>query len=241
MSKTPVATRFGWGVVLGAALIMSAWSLYYVARYAGAPVFAAGITSLIFDGAALLAGYYALKAARAGESGTAARAAMFLFAGCSAYLNSMHAGIDHLPVFARVLYGMPPVIAVIVYELHTSSERNRALSRTKRKLPSLGLLTWLLMPLRSYRTIRSIVSLRAIRTLRIAESGPNTREKETVSQSFSEFPDSSSEFLPVSISDARVWARANGYLVADRGPVPAFVIDAYRIYLENLTGQEGSA
>jgi hypothetical protein len=247
--KTPITTRFAWAIVLGAGLVISAWSLYYVSRYAGMPVWAAIFTSTVFDGAALLAGHYALKSARIGESGTVPRAAMILFAGCSAYLNSMHARIAHLPAFAGVLFAMPPIVAVVVYELHTRQERNRALARTKKKLPSLGILTWLLMPIESFKAIRTIVMLRAKRTVADSQAMGNSRVIETVSDSspvVSGSFGSGPKFLiplevesPLSYSDARRWAKEHDYLVNDRGPLPEYVLEAYRVYLDTLGKDEG--
>jgi hypothetical protein len=251
--KTPIITRFAWAIVLGAGLVISAWSLYYVSRYAGMPVWAAIFTSTVFDGAALLAGHHALKSARIGESGTVPRTAMILFAGCSAYLNSRHASIAHLPAFAGVLFAMPPVVAVIVYELHTRQERNRALARTKKKLPSLGILTWLLMPIESFKAIRTIVMLRAKRTVADSQAIGNSHVIETVSDSsqvvsgsFSEFENTGPKFLiplqvesPLSYSDARRWAKEHNYMVNDRGPLPEYVLEAYKVYLDTLGKDEG--
>jgi hypothetical protein len=259
--KTPITTRFAWAIVLAAGLVISAWSLYYVSRYAGMPVWAAIFTSTVFDGAALLAGHYALKSARIGEPATVPRAAMILFAGCSAYLNSEHARIAQLPRFAGVLFAMPPIVAVIVYELHTRQERNRALARTKKKLPSLGILTWLLMPIESFKAIRTIVMLRAKRTVADSQAIGDSRVIETVSDSspvvsgsFGEFEKVPREFentgpkflvpleveTPLSYSDARRWAKEHNYMVNDRGPLPEYVLEAYRVYLDTLGKAEGT-
>ncbi len=240
--KTPTITKFAWLLVLGAALTMSAWSLYYVLRHAGMPPYYAVSTFVVFDGAALLCGDYALKFARVGESGIGARVGMYVFAGASAYINSMHASIAGEPEFYHVVWALPPIIAVAVYEIHTRWERRYALNRTNKKLPALGILTWALHPVRCYRVIRRVTLYQAQRVLALYAPGAFNPEKETSSGSFGEFPGEFPEFgevspgfIPFAVSDARVWARSQGYQIADRGPVPMNVIEQYQLHLAAIS------
>lgn len=224
---------------------MSAWSLYYVARWVGFPVIPAALTSTVLDGGALLSGYYSLKSAKAGEFGTIPRGAMYLFVAASAYINSRHGVIDKLPEFASILYAVPPVAAAIVYELHTRNERSKALSKSRRKLSAYGLASWGLYPVNTLRAIRTEVLRRSIRILRDSESNAIVRVQETVSPENQEVSGSSSEFpkgfskyqLPSELvsaidrTECRAWAKLHGFTVGERGSLPAYVMEAYAVYL----------
>jgi hypothetical protein len=63
-------SRAGWLIVAGAALTLSAYSLYWVSRRYGLPVPLAAIVSAAFDGAAIVCCDLSLKYARIhGDSG----------------------------------------------------------------------------------------------------------------------------------------------------------------------------
>jgi len=253
--KMSLVTKYAWLIVLSFALSMSAWSLYYVLRYAGMPVYYAVGAFVVFDGSALLCGDYSLKFARIGESGIGARIATFMFAGASAYINSMHATIAREDTFYHLVWALPPIVVVTVYEIHTRWERRHALARSKKKLPSLGILTWVLHPVSSSRSIRRATRYQAQRTLAVWARSAYFRAGETSNDGVSEFTDGVPEFpetvpefpgivsgfgdetrrsISFDMADARVWARENDYMVKDRGPVPEYVLSAYRDYLETI-------
>ena len=157
------ASRFGWLTILGAALTLSCYSLFYIARSWGVPIPIAAIVSAAFDGIAITCADYSLKYARVGQSGTSARLATFLFAGLSAYINSQHATIGHEIGPAKLFWAAPPIGAVIVYELHIRWERRRALANAGRvapDLPVMGKWAWALFPIRTYRLARTVVRYR---------------------------------------------------------------------------------
>ena len=249
-----LGNRFGWLMVLGATLIMSDYSLFFVARHLGTPPIFAILAGVIFDGAALLFADYSLKHARAGSSGSGPRLAVLICAGLSAFLNSQHAVIANQIPAARVFWAAPPIIAVLAYEFHIKWERRRALANAGRvppDLPAMGKWAWLLFPIKTFRIARNITQFRlgiilARHTPGIDREGapvPVTGAMELTAGrgvSGETFPGSSGTFLETSatfgelgernsgsMKDARDWARANGYPVNVRGPLPANVLRDY--------------
>lgn len=249
-----LGNRFGWLLVLGATLTMSNYSLYFVARHFGTPPLFAILAGAIFDGAALLFADYSLKHARAGSSGSGPRLAVLICAGLSAFLNSQHAVILNQIPAARVFWAAPPIIAVLAYEFHIKWERRRALANAGRippDLPAFGKWAWLLFPIKTFRISRTIVKFRLGIVLARHTPGidrgnapvPVTGSMEitagngvsggTFLNSAGTFLDTSGtlgnvgELNASSMRDARVWARANGYPVNVRGPLPANVLRDY--------------
>jgi len=222
ITSLDILTRFGWLIVAGAALIMSAYSLYWVGRHYGVPPVIAGMISVIFDGAAVISCDLALKYARSHDSGFAPRMVVFLAAAASAYLNAQHAILDGLPRPAVVLFSSPPIIAVIMLELHTRFTKRAAMKRAGRvpaALPIIGRTAWVLFPIRSYRTIRRIVGAR-LRMLETQAGVSGTLGE--VSGSIGNSADSSPKPQVV-----RAWARLQGISVPERGPLPHSVTTAY--------------
>lgn len=125
-----------WLVVLAVALSISAYSLYFVARSLGVPkVFAMGF-STAYDGVALIAADKALQFAQEGKSGAFPRMVMIIFAGLSAFLNSLHAILGSESPLAIPLWAGLPLAAVAAFEIHTSQARHRAHSRNGRQYPA---------------------------------------------------------------------------------------------------------
>jgi hypothetical protein len=263
-----LGNRFGWLMVLGATLTMSDYSLYFVARHFGTPPVFAILAGVIFDGAALLFADYSLKHARAGSSGSGPRLAVLICAGLSAFLNSQHAVIANQIPAARIFWAAPPVIAVLAYEFHIKWERRRALANAGRvppDLPAFGKWAWLLFPVKTWRIARNIVRFRLGITLARHTPGidregspvPVTGSMEITAGngvSGETFLSNSGTFLqtretfgelgernPSSMRDARDWARASGYPVNVRGPLPANVLRDYihAINSANSGGESG--
>lgn len=236
-------TRFGWLIILAGTLSISWWSLYFVARHEGAPVPIAVIVSTAFDGVALLSADYALRYARLGLSGIGPRITVYLFAGLSAYINSRHAVIEHDAMFVQILWGVPSVGAILVYEFHVRWERRNALARAGRiaaPLPTYGIWTWVRYPWRTLKRISSVIEYRSqVITARNIPGGIS-RSGETPSETLdpnSELIDSSPKLSivrgAVSAEVIRQWAKSRGHHISSRGPIPA---DLERRYYEELEG-----
>jgi hypothetical protein len=228
-----ILSRFGWLIVAGAALALSAYSLYWVGRRYGVPPILAGMISVIFDGAAVISCDLALRYARSHDSGFAPRLAVFTFAGVSAFLNAQHAILAGLPKPAVILFSSPPIVAVVMLELHTRYTKRAALKRAGRvpaALPIIGRVTWALFPIKSYRTLRKIVGAR----LRILENQAGIPEtSQVVSGIVSELPHSSGKPQVV-----RAWARMQGMNPPERGPLPQSITAAYLLAITAGTPAE---
>ncbi len=159
-----VARSFLWLVVLVPILGVSAYSLYYIGRYFGAPWFIAIAFSTCFDGVALLAAGYSVRYAQAGLSGGFPRSIVRIFALIAAFLQTFHARIGHELPGAWILWASLPVGAVLVYEIHIRWERRKALARAgsiyPAPLPQFGLMSWLLFPLSTLNQLREITLAR---------------------------------------------------------------------------------
>lgn len=223
----------GWIIVAVAALALSAWSLFYVARYYGLPIPLAAIVSTVFDGAAIVCGDLALKYARThGDGGFGPRMSVFILGGISAFLNMQHAVISHDPFAARILYAIPPIVAVILFEFHSKYERRGALrkaGRIAKSLPVFGRWAWMLFPIRTIKTMRSIVANRS----EIIARAELPRENY----------DNDYETARISVNprEVRMWALAKGIQIADRGRIPGVVTMAYLAELnENQSAKTGN-
>lgn len=117
--ETPATLRqTGFVIALGAAMTLSAWSLYWVARHWGQPQLVAALTSAGFDGAAMAASGYAIRFAEKGLKGWPARVTVLALAGLSSFLNAQHPILAGDPWQAIALYAVPPLTAVTLFELH---------------------------------------------------------------------------------------------------------------------------
>jgi Protein of unknown function (DUF2637) len=207
-------TRAGWLAVLVPALGMSCWSLFYVARSWGVPPWIAVGVSACFDGLAIVAADLALRYARThGDSGLGARLTMLAAMAVSAYLNSQHAAIVHAPWAARVLYAGPPVAACLAFELAMRYQRRgalRAAGRVAPALPMFGRMAWCLFPLRTMRALRSVVAQKIDRV----EAEATGRDRRPV-------------LAPADVRKVRAWAKSRGLNVAESGPLPDHVLQAY--------------
>jgi hypothetical protein len=202
--------RFGWLVILTSCLGTSGWSLFYVARHLGAPVPISAVISATLDGVALLSADYALKYARSGDSGFGPRLTVYLFAGLSAYLNFQHAVISHEANFAGILWAVPAIGAVVVFEWHTRWEKKASLTRANKTvppLPTLGFWTWFLFPWRTLADMKRLIHYRRERIMTRYGVPPISRSEPQPTVSFSEAPESlpeSSESSPREIESSGV-------------------------------------
>jgi hypothetical protein len=219
--------QFAWLIVVVAALSLSGWSLFFVGRHYGLPVSLAVIVSAAFDGSAIVCAELALRYARsAGDSGLAPRIVVFIMAGLSAYLNSQHATLAHDPSAARILYAVPPIVAVVVFELHSRFERKAALKRAGRvaqSLPVFGKWAWVLFPIRTLGTVRRLV---AFRVSRASNEVPEDFVIKGATDAGRAFVESEQEALPEP-KLVRAWAIGRGMEISDRGRIPGYITAAY--------------
>lgn len=157
------------GVVLIVALSLSWWSLYSLAVtfYDVPQILAIGV-SAAFDGAALFVADLASKYARTEDSGLATKLATYLFVGASVYLNVEHAMLLNYGIPGMVLFGAPPVIAGILFELylrfiHRSEMRANGL--IPKRMPVFGKLSWMMYPGKTLRGFRSVIFFRLNETV----------------------------------------------------------------------------
>lgn len=219
--------RLGWIVVVVSALTLSAWSLYWVGRKYGLPMPLAIIVSAAFDGAAIACADLALKYARTnGDSGLGPRMMVFLLAGTSAYLNVQHAVLTHDPFAARILYAMPPITAVTLFEFHSRYERRGALRRAGRiagKLPLIDRWAWVLFPARTLGVVRAIVDHRLQVTVARATVSESSESFGSLTVVHGKTFESNGD-NPQAIRD---WARTRGISIGARGSIPQEITMAY--------------
>jgi Protein of unknown function (DUF2637) len=230
-------TRFAPIAVVGAALTFSAWSLFYVTRSWGAPLFVAITVSMIFDGAAVWMANIALQSAIEGDSGFTARFWVFVFAGLSAWLNIQHAYIGHYPDASRPLWGAPPIIAVIVYDRYAKWQRRKTLRNTgtiPAAMPRFSGWNWLLFPVKTLKHVRAIADYRGNLTRSLATGEPFAGTL-AVTGANSGLTAQLLAGTSANPADVRRWARAQGLPVGRTGPIPA---DATARYMQAmLTGE----
>lgn len=191
--KTPNIKRLldwrgaaSFGVVLIVALALSWWSLYSLAVtfYDVPQILAIGV-SAAFDGAALFVADLASKYARTEDSGLATKLATYLFVGASVYLNVEHAILLNYGIPGMVLFGAPPVIAGILFELylrfiHRTEMRSNGL--VPKRMPVFGKLSWMMFPLKTLKGFRSVIFFRLNETVTKA-TGQGLSPKKSVTNS----------------------------------------------------------
>ncbi|MGW2366339.1 hypothetical protein ACWCZ5_12240 [Streptomyces sp. NPDC001667] len=161
--------RFALAVVSLAALGVTGWSLYAVARHYQAPSPIGVAAVAVFDGTAYACLYLASEASSAGRSAVGARLASLLMAGVSVYLNDFHAQLIHGGAPAALLFSVPTLALLAVSELSWAGPRARIRAQqgdTPFRLPQFGGWAWLLAP----ATAGSKVRERAL--AHIQDSGP---------------------------------------------------------------------
>jgi hypothetical protein len=152
------------GIVLIVALALSWWSLFSLAvTFYGVPQILAIGVSAAFDGAALFVADLASKYARTEDSGLATKLATYLFVGASVYLNVEHAMLLSYGIPGMVLFGAPPVIAGILFELylrfiHRSEMRNMGL--VPKRMPVFGKVSWVIFPRKTFAGFKNVVFFR---------------------------------------------------------------------------------
>ncbi|QAX95767.1 hypothetical protein SEA_TEUTSCH_30 [Streptomyces phage Teutsch] len=169
--KTPNVKRIldwrgsiSFGVVLIVALALSWWSLYSLAiTFYGVPQILAIGVSAAFDGAALFVADLASKYARTEDSGLATKLATYLFVGASVYLNVEHAILLSYGIPGMVLFGAPPVIAGILFELYlrfVHRSEMRSMGLVPKRMPVFGKISWLIFPGKTFRGFKDVVFFR---------------------------------------------------------------------------------
>ncbi|ASR77298.1 hypothetical protein FDI36_gp028 [Streptomyces phage NootNoot] len=186
--KTPNVKRIldwrgsiSFGVVLIVALALSWWSLYSLAiTFYGVPQILAIGVSAAFDGAALFVADLASKYARTEDSGLATKLATYLFVGASVYLNVEHAILLSYGIPGMVLFGAPPVIAGILFELYlrfVHRSEMRANGLVPKRMPVFGKISWLIFPGKTFRGFKDVVFYRLNEVVTGVTGQPLERDK----------------------------------------------------------------
>lgn len=169
------------GIVLVVALSLSWWSLYSLAvTFYGVPQILAIGVSAAFDGAALFVADLASKYARTEDSGLATKLATYLFVGASVYLNVEHAMLLSYGIPGMVLFGAPPVIAGILFELYlrfVHRTEMRANGLVPKRMPVFGKISWLIFPGKTYGGFKDVVFFRLNEVVTSVTGQSVTREK----------------------------------------------------------------
>lgn len=141
-----------WPAVLVIALVLSWWSIDWVALHYGVPALLAAGVSTIFDAAALVVAGLAQRYATSADSAAGPKITMFALLAGSAYLNITHAQIAGYGLPAQIMFSAPAVVAVVLFEHEigwSNRERRRAAGRVAPALPVIGRWAWLFHPVRS--------------------------------------------------------------------------------------------
>ncbi|QAY08696.1 hypothetical protein SEA_GENIE2_34 [Streptomyces phage Genie2] len=169
--KKPNLTRLmdwrgavSFGSVLIVALALSWWSLYSMAvEFYGVPKALAFGVSIAFDGAALFVADLASKYARTEDSGLAPKLATYIFVGTSVYLNVEHAALLNYGTPGKVLFGAPPVIAGVLFELYlrfVHRSEMRANGLVPKRMPVFGKVSWMIFPWKTFKGFKNVVFFR---------------------------------------------------------------------------------
>lgn len=169
------------GIVLIVALALSWWSLYSLAvTFYGVPQILAIGVSAAFDGAALFVADLASKYARTEDSGLATKLATYLFVGASVYLNVEHAMLLSYGIPGMVLFGAPPVIAGILFELYLRfihRSEMRAMGLVPKRMPVFGKISWLIFPGKTFGGFKDVVFFRLNEAVKNVTGQEVTRDK----------------------------------------------------------------
>ena len=197
MNKPNIKSILDWrgslsfGAVLIVALALSWWSLYSLAvTFYGVPQILAVGVSIAFDGAALFVADLASKYARTEDSGLATKLATYLFVGASVYLNVEHAMLLSYGVPGMVLFGAPPVIAGILFELYlrfVHRSEMRANGLVPKRMPVFGKISWLIFPNKTFRGFKDVVFFRLNETVMNVTGQPLERRTKKDKQDKTEF------------------------------------------------------
>jgi len=177
LSKT---SKIAFGLVLLVALALSWWSLYTLAVESfGVPKLLAAGISVAFDGAALVCADLASRYARSPDSGAGPRLATYGLIATSVFLNVSHAQMLGYGTAGQVLFGAPPVIAGVLFELGLKWEHRQSLrerGRVAEAMPVFGKLSWLMFPRKTLKGFRLVLLSRLEDTVRRSVPTQDTTE-----------------------------------------------------------------
>jgi len=206
-------SRLIWFAVVGVALFLSGWSIWWLGVRFGAPRWLALFGSIAFDGGMVALTDYAVRHNSSGlrGGGFARGCGLFLLA-VSITLNASHAILAHHAWVACLYYAIPSVVAYTMLEAHFrwqhAALRPRKAERVE--LPHFHWLTWIFSEARAeaWQQVRRAVH----------PAAEEVRELE--------------EFLTIELPSTpalRKWAREHGHEVGDHGPLPREIEEAWKV------------
>lgn len=141
------------------AFILSGWSLATLAIGFGMPKWLAVVVSLSIDGASLYLGNLVFKYAAVGDSSGAAKFWCLALALASMALNAEHARLLHLGLTGMGLFALPSLVVYVLFEAtvrFVGRELLRKRGHVNDPLPALGVMSYLMFPVKSFKGIRRI-------------------------------------------------------------------------------------
>ena len=232
-------SRLIWFAVVGVALFLSGWSIWWLGVRFGAPHWLALFGSVAFDGGMVALTDYAVRHNSSGlrGGGFARGCGLFLLA-VSITLNASHAILAHHAWVACLYYAIPSVVAYCMLEAHFRWQHAglRPRKGDRAEVPQFHWLAWVFTDSRreAWQQIRAAVHP----ARELPELGRQTPEL------FTMIPELSGNSSGISSGSSggstgqlgilgdpravREWARGQGIEIGAHGPIPAHVEQAWR-------------
>ena len=210
-------SRLIWFAVVGVALFLSGWSIWWLGVRFGAPPWLALFGSVAFDGGRVALTDYAVRHTSSGLRGGAfARGCGLFLLAVSITLNASHAILAHHAWVAALYYAIPSVVAYTMLEAHFRWQHAalRPAKNERVELPHFHWLAWMFSDARheAWQQVREAVH----------PAQGEVRELEGTRR------DSSSITLELPATpQLRRWAQEHGHEVKGHGPLPASVEKAW--------------
>jgi hypothetical protein len=182
-SKTDVAMRGIFYLILLSAMLLSGWSLTTLGMSYGMPVGFAVLISAALDGVAILCGYYSNRYAKTQYSGTWPKLLTYGFILASAWLNWSHAALLGYEVAGKVLFAIPSIGVGVLHNLElgwTSKEEKQAQGHVLERLPVFGKLAWVLFPGKTFKGLKTVVKTRFESSVKTYEAKHTTKTLDDV-------------------------------------------------------------
>ncbi|MFK0057982.1 DUF2637 domain-containing protein [Streptomyces werraensis] len=182
-SKTDMAMRGIFYLILVAAMLLSGWSLTTLGMSYGMPVGFAVLTSAALDGVAIYCGYDSNRYAQTRYSGTVSKILTYGFVLASAWLNWQHAALLGYGLVGGVLFAVPSIAVGVMHSRElgwASKEAKEAQGHIVERLPVFGKLAWVLFPGKTFKGLKTVVKTRFESSVKTYESKHKTKTLDDV-------------------------------------------------------------
>lgn len=146
-------------VVILAALAINGWSMFTLGIDFGMPKEVAAVASAIYDVGAAVLMIYSIYYAMSNKSSLITEMFTFVFVSISAWIQWEHAELLNLPTVGKVFFASASIVLAVIlkatlsYLTHHSREKN---GRTVDHIPTVGVLTWILMPGQVFKLLKLV-------------------------------------------------------------------------------------